>query len=112
MKKRNWLKGVVLLSILAVFTVIRIEKVYGIEAREVPTAGDITLVGEESSTPSNNKESDTSDSDGKTIQKPKGRFPSTGEIAKIGLSMGGLLLLLAVFYLFRKKMMHSSRKGE
>ncbi|OJG26542.1 LPXTG-domain-containing protein cell wall anchor domain [Enterococcus caccae] len=71
------------------------------EGAEVPTKGEIVLFDDETSSSSQPPPSSSSEN----VTKPKGRFPSTGELVKYGVSIGGsLLLLLVIFlYLLRKR---------
>ncbi|WP_086315369.1 hypothetical protein A5821_002852 [Enterococcus sp. 7F3_DIV0205] len=74
----------------------------------VQTNGVISFYDEDSTTsPSSSQQKDNP----QLVEKPKGRYPSTGELVKKSLSLSGIILLLAAIILFfwtRKK----SKKGD
>ncbi|OJG93508.1 hypothetical protein RV15_GL000110 [Enterococcus silesiacus] len=72
----------------------------------VQTNGEITFFDEAtlSSTTESSKPSDSSD-EPLSEPKPKGRFPSTGELVKASVSISGIVLIviLACVYLWKQK---------
>ncbi|MGX7245491.1 LPXTG cell wall anchor domain-containing protein [Enterococcus quebecensis] len=74
----------------------------------VQTNGVISFYDEDSATsPSSSQQKENP----QLVEKPKGRYPSTGELVKKSLSLSGFILLLAAIILFfwtRKK----SKKGD
>lgn len=117
MKKKYWflLNCFILLSVLVVSMVVKADNVDAVDGGEAPVQGEITLVGDSSTEPPNSsgsEPSESSDSKKPPLEKPKGRFPSTGEIVKTGFSVGGISLILIVFYLLKRNRARSNEKGE
>lgn len=129
MKKKGWMIRLTLSFVLiGAFLVISNEKTNAEDGGEVPTQGEIILFDDDSSEePKPSETSDSSEapklSDGSTDvsntptpTKPKGRLPSTGDLVKAGLSVGGLALIVTVFIVFfikkRKTAHENGGEGE
>ncbi|WP_086315508.1 hypothetical protein A5821_002993 [Enterococcus sp. 7F3_DIV0205] len=102
MKKNNVTRFIISSLLLLFLVMINGRVAFAQEGAEVPTKGEIVLFDDETS--SSSSQPPTASSSEK-VTKPKGRFPSTGELVKYGVSIGGsLLLLLVIFlYLLRKR---------
>ncbi|MEI5993784.1 LPXTG cell wall anchor domain-containing protein [Candidatus Enterococcus mansonii] len=106
MKTKGWLIRFTLsLILMVIFLSCSNERMYAADGGEAPTQGEITLVGDSSEPPKPSGSSEApkasdSSSGAPTPVKPKGKFPSTGELVKAGLSVGGLALIAAVFIFF------------
>lgn len=112
MKNKSWIKKIVLFSALVVAVTINSVNIFAVEGGEAPVQGEITFIGDSSSEPRPSSSSEPKSSEtGSDTPKPKGRFPSTGEMVKTGVSVGGLLLVLIAIFLFTKKT-KSSKEGD
>ncbi|MGX7150145.1 LPXTG cell wall anchor domain-containing protein [Enterococcus ureasiticus] len=127
MKKKGWMIHFTLSFVLiGAFLLISNEKMNAADGGEAPTQGEIILFDDDSSNDS--KPSETSDSrevpktsggatntpDAPTPTKPKGRLPSTGDLVKAGISVGGLALIATVFifFLIKKRKTAHENGGE
>ncbi|MBO0439875.1 LPXTG cell wall anchor domain-containing protein [Candidatus Enterococcus ikei] len=92
---------VVLFSLLGVG---RSMQSYADEGGAVNTDGEISFFEEEPIKDSSKPPSD-SDSTSSVIEKPKGRYPSTGElvIKSLGISGMALILIVGILFLWKRK---------
>ena len=105
----NQVKKISLLLLLFLFVGVSVTSL-GIESKAeedggiVKTNGVIGFYDDSSSS----EPSTPPSSNAPTVKKPAGRLPSTGELVKKSLSIAGgvLLLLIALFLLFKRKKDH------
>ncbi|WP_207696414.1 hypothetical protein DOK67_0000792 [Enterococcus sp. DIV0212c] len=112
-----YIRAITSLFCLMIFSLIGIQAMAEENGGVVGTKGEIIL--QEEINPSSEPPTSTTDTTNSSIKssnseptkaKPVGRYPSTGELAKTGLSIGGLILLIAALFLFIWKQ-RSKRKG-
>ncbi|MEI5990861.1 LPXTG cell wall anchor domain-containing protein [Enterococcus crotali] len=104
---------VALFSVIICLSVL-VRPVYSVHAENAETGGAVQTNGEigffeEKTSPSI---SDTANSGSILKPKPKGKFPSTGELMKKSLSFTGLVLLIIIAFFYLKKHLRSKEKGK
>lgn len=102
---------VFLVFIGSIFTV-RTTLVYGMEAA-VQTNGEVVFT-EASTQPTSTTSEPSSDFSEEPTEKPKGKFPSTGELIAKSLSVSGVVLIIFLlsFYLFKRKKAADGKDGQ
>ncbi|WP_430603131.1 hypothetical protein IGJ02_000488 [Enterococcus sp. DIV0724b] len=108
MKKRKNLKIIIASILLLTFSLVNVQVSLAQEGAEVKTEGDITLYDTASS---DSEQSTTSSSLDKMI-KPKGKFPSTGEVVKYGLPIIGIAFLFLLFIIYLVKRRYQNNEKE
>ncbi|MGX7243859.1 LPXTG cell wall anchor domain-containing protein [Enterococcus quebecensis] len=120
MKKKGWLiYSILSLFIVGTSLITSAREMNAADGGEAPTQGEITLFDDSSEAPKTSgssevQKSSDSVSGGSSSVKPKGKFPSTGELVKAGLSVGGLTLIAVagIFLVMQKRNKAQENNGE
>jgi len=86
--------------------------VYAEEIGQIQTKAGVGFYEASTSESTSNTTATTDTSKSEVVVKPKGRYPSTGELVKTSLSISGLILVILVLILFlrKKKEKNSARR--
>ena len=122
MKTKQWIQVVLLAAFLSVG--VTLGSIQAVGDGGVSTKGQITLTGGSETTEPTSSSTSTSTTPSTTtpttvrsypstelVSKPVGRYPSTGELVKTSLSIGGGALALATILLYLWKRKNGQAKG-
>lgn len=95
------------------FCLTTFSTVYAEEIGQIQTKAGVGFYEASTSESESNTTATTVTSKSEVVTKPKGRYPSTGELVKTSLSISGLILVILVLILFlRKKKEKKSARRE